>query len=300
MESRAKVWLTGAGGQLGTAIRRLFPNPDGFDRIATCRGEVELTDLDEVREFVRRHKFDVIVNAAAFTAVDRAEVDVELARMVNVELPRVLSEELAGHGGTLVHVSTDYVFGGDETRRVPYTEEDDTAPLGVYGQTKADGEETLLMLSERCVILRTAWLYGPAEWGKSFYRAIRERVLGGEPLRVVTDEVGSPTSTMTLARVIHAVVEDVVSGRGRVPLGLYHVADEGETSRHHFAEVIGAMISGHEYEVTPITHADLASPARRPEYSALSSARMKALLPDYFRPWQEALAEVVRHDEGEE
>lgn len=295
---RDQVWLTGARGQLGTALQQLFPSPETFEWLPTHRSEVDLSDMDAVRFFVREQRPRVVVNAAAYTAVDLAEQEVGMARLMNAELPRVLAEEVEKYGGSLVHVSTDYVFGGDSSRHTPYREEDETTPLGIYGQTKADGEETLSLLSHRYHILRTAWLYGPADWGKSFYRAIRERVLRDEALRVVTDEIGSPTSTLTLARVIVAVVEDILSRAGRIPFGLYHVADEGETTRHHFAETIGLLVSGHPYPVAQITHADLTSAARRPEYSTLSSTKMKKLLPDLFRTWEEALEEVVTHDRG--
>lgn len=294
-----RIWLTGAGGQLGTALRALFPNPETFEWLPTYRTDIDLTDLDAVRSFIRTHKPDAIVNAAAYTAVDLAESEVQEARLLNAELPRVLAEELAKYDGTLIHVSTDYVFGGDESRMTPYDEEDETSPLGVYGQTKADGEETLMMLGERYYILRTAWLYGPIGWGKSFYRAIRERVLRGEPLKVVTDEIGSPTSTISLASVIFALVRHLEGCEGLLPFGLYHFANAGDTSRHHFAEVIAEMTSGHPYEVAPITHADLKSAARRPEYSALDTTKIGNYLPEYILSWEEALREVVAIDQKE-
>lgn len=293
MMTRQRVWLTGAGGQLGTALRTLFPAPESFEWMPTWRTDVDLTDLASVRNYIRLHQPPIVVNAAAYTAVDGAETDADRARILNVELPRVLAEELIKYGGTLVHVSTDYVFGGAEGRYMPYTETDDTAPLSVYGQTKAEGEETVAMIARRYYILRTSWLYGPTMWGRSFYRAIRERVLRGDALRVVTDEVGSPTSSLTLARVIKTVVESALSGTAPLPYGLYHVADLGETSRYHFAEVIASLAVGQPYAVEPTTHAGLMSIAHRPEYSALSIERIREYYPELFCPWESALAEVV-------
>lgn len=296
-DSRPTVWLAGASGRLASALLRIFPEPKSFAWLPTTHEEADLTRFSDVARVLREHRPVAVVNAAAVTDVDGAEQMPEEELFRTNVLPLMQMRELEPRL-PLLQVSSDYVFGGDEERDTPYEEEDLTDPVNRYGLSKQELEQYLLANHPRSYVLRTSWLYGPRTWSerRSFYRSIAERALAGTPLRVVEDEAGSPTSALTLARVICRLLADLLAGKG-LPFGLYHVADEGETSRFSFARAIAQEVTGRaDYPVTPIRRADLALPARRPRYSALSAAKLQKYYPDLLRPWSEALREVVMTD----
>lgn len=295
---RPLVWITGASGQLGTALSHLLPESAPYDRVLTTRAEVDLTSFGQLSRFLREREPDVVINCAAYTAVDGAETLSEDELFETNTLCLMQLHELRPHL-PIVQISTDYVFGGNAETTMPYVEEDVADPINRYGKSKADADHFLIANHPESYILRTAWLYGPASWGRSFYRSIRGKVEAGEPIRCVTDEVGSPTSTLTLARVIGRLLDGLTDPEAPDPLpyGLYHVADLGETSRHHFAATIARLLTGREdYPISPITQADLALPASRPHYSALSTEKIQKYYPDLLRPWEEALEEVIDRD----
>lgn len=295
------VWLTGTSGQLGSAILRLCPEPESFSWLSTTREEVDLTKYSRVARFLRTDDPAMVVNAAAYTDVDGAEsLSGEELFRINV-LPMMQVHELRPEM-PILQISTDYVFGRDSEREKPYEEEDVADPVNAYGRSKNDIEQYLLANHPQSYILRTSWLYGPRSWSerRSFYRSISERVSAGEEIRCVEDEVGSPTSTLTLARVIIRIVEDM-SREERLPFGLYNVADRGETSRIDLARAIAREQTGSaDYQITPILQAELTRPARRPHYSTLSTTKIEKYYPDLVRPWEEALHEVVTLDHTSE
>ena len=288
---RGVRWLvTGASGQLGlTLVERARAR--GLDVVATDREQLDISERDALDRALAELEPAVVVNAAAFTAVDQCEQEDPDARRVNAEAPGLLAEACAGRA-LLIHLSTDYVFDGCSTE--PLAEEAVPAPLQVYGRWKLEGEERVRAVAGEHLIVRTSWLFGP---GPNFVRSILARAASGGPLRVVTDEVGHPTWTGTLADALL----DVASGPVR---GTLHVANRGVTTRHAFARQIvaeGARRGWNgEVPVEPIVRADLGLPAERPAHAVLDLSRAREAGLD-LPHWRDALAdyldgEAERHD----
>jgi dTDP-4-dehydrorhamnose reductase len=286
-----KVLLTGKGGQLGQALMASLPAD--VSTIATGRQELDLADPAACRAVVREHQPDWVINAGAYTAVDQAEQEPEAAMAVNAGAPQALAEALAVTGGRLLHLSTDFVFNGEQGR--PYGPDQSVDPIGVYGGTKAEGERRVMraLPSDRFCILRTSWVYGPV--GRNFcltmLRLHRRKAEAGEPLNVVADQVGCPTATHTLARACWRVV------RGN-HTGIHHWSDAGAASWYDFAMAIGALgvrkkLLAKAATVEPITTEDYPTPARRPHFSLLDCSSTRRQLE--LRPlhWCKALEEVL-------
>lgn len=287
--SVAPILLFGAGGQLGRELSALAAER-GVPLIGLTRAEGDITNASTVAAALQAHRPALVVNAAAYTAVDRAESQTLAAFAVNAEGPAILAEATAGAGIPLLHVSTDYVFDGSKPG--PYLESDPVTPLGVYGASKAEGEASLRALQPRHVILRTAWVYGihGANFLKTMLRLAGER----DVLRVVADQRGCPTATCDLAEAILAV-HAALQG-GAEPWGTYHFTGQGETSWHGFAEAIveaQARFSGRRPVVEAITTVDYPTPARRPANSVLDSSRFASTFGYRARPWQERVSEVA-------
>lgn len=293
------VWLIGAGGQLGTALRKLYPDGKalGFNWMPTTRYEVDVSDETQISTFLTTYNPDIIVNAAAYTNVDGAEKEQDIAMQINFRLPELLAKHCQSHHKHLIHISSDYVFGGYE--KDSFTEEDKSAPINYYGQTKAMGDEAVLLEAKDVgYILRTSWLYGPKEWGKSFYKSISDKALSSGSLRVVSDEIGTPTASLTLARVIIRIIESIISGVPGIPVGLYNCADEGSVSRYEFARKI--VLSDPRTKGTAISPilSDALPPraARRPQNSTLDCTKLRYYFPELIHPWDDMLAEVMAID----
>ena len=270
-----KLLLLGGNGQVGRELRRSLA-PLGELAVATREGDAGdvAADLDVPESLVAliaRIAPDVVVNAAAYTAVDQAETDREAAFRVNAEAPAALARACAERGALLVHYSTDYVFDGSATH--PYREDDPTAPLGVYGESKLAGEAAIRDSGARHAILRTAWVY--AAHGSNFLRTMLRLAGERDELRVVADQVGAPTPASWIAD-----ATAVMLGRGIEDAGTWHVVADGETSWHGFAsaimrEAVAAGLLAHAPSVLPIGTADYPTPARRPAYSVLDTARLR-------------------------
>jgi dTDP-4-dehydrorhamnose reductase len=291
MPQPVRVLLTGRHGQLGQAL--LARVPAGIDLIATGRDALDLADADACRAAVAQHRPDWVLNAGAYTAVDRAEAEPALAEAVNAGAPGAFAEALAGTGGRLLQVSTDFVFDGGQGH--PYAPEQALAPLGVYGATKAEGERraAAALPAERLCLLRTSWVYGPvgANFCLTMLRLHRAKAAAGEPLGVVADQVGCPTATAGLAEACWRVIERGVSGR-------HHWSDCGAASWYDFAVAIGLLAAARGLipapaRVRPITTADYPTPARRPAYSLLDATTTRHALALEGQHWQAALAEVL-------
>ncbi len=291
MSAAERVLLTGPTGQLGRALAASVPR--GIELIAPSRDELDLADPGSCHAAVARHRPAWVLNAGAYTAVDRAEAEPDLALAVNAGGPGALAEAVAAAGGRMLQLSTDFVFDGSQGR--PYSPRQPTAPLGVYGATKAEGERRVLEVlgPERVCVLRTSWVYGPA--GRNFcltmLRLHRERAARGESLGVVADQVGCPTATHTLAAACWAVL------LGRLG-GILHWSDAGAASWYDFAVAIGELaverrLLGRAAPVHPLTTADYPTPARRPSYSLLdcSGSRLRLGLAPVH--WRVALAGVL-------
>jgi dTDP-4-dehydrorhamnose reductase len=292
-----KLLLLGANGQVGFELRRSLA-PLG-DVVAATRdgrlsdgGACEVADFDEpasLAKLVDRIAPDAVVNAAAWTAVDLAEAERDAAFRANAEAPRVLAEACARRGARLVHYSTDYVFDGRGTR--PYREDDKTSPLGAYGASKFAGEDAIRASGADHAILRTAWVYAPR--GRNFLLTMLRLGAQRERLRVVADQVGTPTC----AALIADTTAQVIAHPSRAS-GTWHLTAGGQTSWHGFAEAIlaGAVERGllpHAPEVEAISTADYPTPAARPAYSVLDTTRLQRdfgiVLPD----WREGLARAL-------
>jgi dTDP-4-dehydrorhamnose reductase len=254
----------------------------GLPFIAADIEEFDLADPAAVSRFVEQHQPQAVINCAAHTAVDQAELEPEIVFGVNRDGARNLAEAVRSTGGDLVHVSTDYVFDG--TKAGPYAEEDQTNPLGVYGKSKLAGEEAVRGACPSHCIIRTAWLYGIH--GKSFPRTMLELKQAGRPMRVVSDQIGSPTYTSHLAVILVEAAERRIRGT-------YHAVGSGQCSWHEFAcEVISA--AGMVPDIEPVTTADFPRPAPRPANSVLSTKKLESTLGAKLPRWQEGVKEFVR------
>jgi dTDP-4-dehydrorhamnose reductase len=288
--SEAPLLIFGAGGQLGRELMALA-HAEGVAAIGATRAQADIGDADAVARVIAEARPRLVVNAAAYTAVDKAEGEPDLARAINAVAPGLLAEATAEAGIPLLHISTDYVFDGRKTGA--YTEEDAIAPLGVYGRTKAEGEARVRAANPRHVILRTAWVYGihGHNFLKTMLRLARER----DELRVVADQHGCPTATLDLARAILAV--DKALRAGRDAFGTYHFVGTGRTSWHGFAQVIVAAqagATGRRPAVTAIATADYPTPARRPANSELDASLFARTFGYRAEAWQTRTREVVQ------
>ncbi|MDO4695500.1 dTDP-4-dehydrorhamnose reductase [Porphyromonas sp.] len=290
------AWLTGAGGQLGNSIIRNFGDAEGIKWLPTIRNVIDLTLPQEVERFFNFYKPDVVVNAAAFTGVDDAEINCKEAIRLNTELPIQLAELCRKQNRVLFHFSTDHVFGGEGSpeRLHSYKEGDTPNPANFYAKSKLEGEEGVLANCPTAYIWRTAWLYSP--YGKNFYNVIRKKALEGTPLTVVNDETGSPTSAIELARAVVRVIQLMKANEG-IPFGLYHYSDMGEVTRYDFAKAILDLDpQTKNIEISPCTQKDYKTIAKRPSYSPLNTEKIQNLLPEIVKPWEEALREVYKID----
>jgi dTDP-4-dehydrorhamnose reductase len=293
------VLILGAAGQVGRELQRSFA---GMGEVVVLdRFAANLAEPEQLREVVRGVGPDVILNAAAYTAVDRAEQERELAFAVNAEAPRVLAEEALRLNALLVHYSTDYVFDGSKAG--PWVESDATGPLNVYGASKLAGEQAIAEVGGRYLIFRTSWVYGPH--GKNFLlmmlRLGRER----DGLRVVDDQFGAPTSSLEIADATRGVVEKVLggdSGGSGSGSGVYHMTCAGSTTWCGFARAIferGAdLLDGKRPQVEGIPTAEYPTPARRPVNSVLSNEALMERFGVRLAGWEAALdavLEALRH-----
>lgn len=290
-----KVLLFGAGGQIGQRLAQLLP---ALGTLVACdQAEADLSRPDSVRALLDRERPQLIVNAAAYTAVDQAESDAEVARQVNAESPRVMAEAARRSGALLVHYSTDYVFDGEADR--PYTEESPTRPLSVYGVTKLAGEQAVRESGADHLILRTAWLY--SNRGRNFFKTMLRLAGERDELRVVGDQIGSPTYADWVAETTLAMIQGLLAdGAGRSRrVGTYHVVCAGQTSWHGFAQRIVELTGlAARVRVTPITTAEYPTPAQRPAYSVLSCAKLKREFGIVPPDWQQGLARCLAERES--
>ena len=295
-----KILLFGTNGQVAWEVRRTL-EPLG-DLVALDRRAADLERPPSVREAIRRERPDVVVNAAAYTAVDRAEDEPERARLVNACSVEAMAEEVARSGGWLVHYSTDYVFDGGKADC--YAETDPTNPLGVYGATKAEGERLIEAAGCRHLILRTSWVY--SDRGHNFLRTILRLARERDELSVVDDQVGAPTSAALLASLTAAAVSRMDRADQRPPeSGIYHVAPLGSTSWHGYARFVVAEAGGCGMRlravpeaIRPIPTSAYPTPARRPANSRLHTGKVvRALavtLPHWEQDVRHAVASIVR------
>jgi dTDP-4-dehydrorhamnose reductase len=291
-----RILLTGRNGQVGWELARAL-SPLG-ELVALDHAGLDLAVPDRIRPTLREIKPEVIVNAAAYTAVDRAESESEAAFAINARAPGILAEEARRLDALLVHYSTDYVFDG--TKAEPYTEDDAPNPINVYGRSKLDGERAIRASGARHWIFRTSWVYAPR--GNNFFLTMLRLAREGKPLRVVADQFGAPTSAAMLARATalalspsaHALSTrtQALSTDAQPLSGIYHMSAAGRTSWHGFACAI-LRETGIADPVTAIAAADYPAPARRPANSLLDGRRLAARFDIRMPDWETGLREAV-------
>lgn len=283
------ILLIGSQGQVGQELQSSLLPYGQVTEIS--RAEADLCDPESLRPIIRSYAPSIVINAAAYTAVDRAESEPELADRVNHWSPKVMAEECDRLGSSLIHISTDYVFDGHHHR--PYREDDPTQPLSVYGSSKLAGEQAIQQVGCHHAIVRTAWVYGVGGKGnfvKTMLRLGKER----EEIRVVADQIGTPTFAADLAQAISQLAPLIASKINPQPSGIYHYTNSGVASWYDFAVAIFEEARALDYPLTlqrvvPITTADYPTPAHRPPYSVLDYGKISASLGTYPPYWRQSM-----------
>ena len=285
-----KILVCGHNGQVAQALQGAL---DGRGQVLSLgRDRLDLARPEALREPLRQLKPDLIINAAAHTAVDQAESEPELAFAINAEAPRVLAEEAARLGVPLIHYSTDYVFDG--TKATPYTEDDATNPLGVYGSSKLAGEQAIAAVAGQHLILRTSWVY--SQHGRNFLLTMQKLLQERPQLKVVDDQIGAPTWAATIAASTRALVERWQHGQAGA-WGTYHLTAQGETSWFGFAQAIGEQLKARGLpctELQPIPSSEYPTPAKRPLNSRLDCSRLAREWQVSQPHWHEALIDCLK------
>ena len=280
-----KILVTGSDGQLGRSLRKKFENDPDIEAVFTDVDTLDITDRNALERFFSDNHFDILVNCAAYTAVDRAESDDLMAARLNTQAVGYMAEVASRYNVRIIHISTDYVFSGDSSR--PYVENDEPYPHSIYGRTKLEGEGILKSFCPDSVIIRTAWLY--SEYGNNFVKTMHR--LGKEKgaVSVVSDQIGTPTYAGDLADAIHSVVKN----KEWHP-GIYHFTDEGVASWYDFAIAIFELSGMKNVKVTPIDTVNFPTPAKRPQYSVLSKNKIKSTFGLSIPYWRDSLERCIK------
>jgi len=280
------ILVTGANGQLGNEMRLVSRNSK--DRyIFTDVAELDITDVDAVSKMVKENDVKVIVNCAAYTNVDKAETDKEFAELLNATAVRNLADAVKANEGVLIHVSTDYVFGGSKGN-IPRMEDESANPTGVYGLTKLHGEQQIAESGCKAIILRTAWLY--SEYGRNFVKTMLNLTLTKPELKVVFDQVGTPTYAQDLADAIFDIIENrKLEGNE----GIYHFSNEGVCSWYDFTKMIAEYLGNTDCDIQPCHSDEFPSPVVRPSYSVLDKTKYKQTFGRKIPYWTDSLKRCV-------
>jgi dTDP-4-dehydrorhamnose reductase len=279
------ILITGANGQLGNEIRLLSKESRKDSYFFTDIAELDITKVPEIEAFVKENKINIIINCAAYTNVDKAEDDAELADLINNKAVENLAIVAKEYGCTLIHISTDYVFSGKGN--LPYKEEQTTAPLGVYGKTKLAGEEAILRIGCKCLIIRTAWLY--SEFGNNFVKTMIRLTTEKDFLKVVFDQVGSPTYARDLAGLIFSIIE---KRQYEECQGIYHFSNEGVCSWYDFAKEISLM-AGTDCNIQPCHSDEFPSRVKRPAFSVLDKTKVQKDFQYTIPYWKDSLKQCI-------
>lgn len=282
------ILVTGSKGQLGSELQSLAKT-SVHQYVFTDIDELNICSEQEIDSYFNKNKFDIVINCAAYTAVDQAEKEIEKALMINTTAPRLLAEKCRLTHASIIHISTDFVFDGSGCR--PYVEEDQIAPVNVYGQTKYEGEFRVLKENPRSVIIRTSWLY--SAYGNNFVKTMIKLGRSRDELDVIFDQVGSPTYAGDLAKAILLIV-DMIGGlpAGNEKWGIYHYSNEGVASWYDFAYEI-FKLKKITVDLKPIRTKDFPTPARRPHFSVLDKSKIKAAFGLKIPHWKESLKKCI-------
>lgn len=282
------ILITGANGQLGHEMQRVAKESNDnyiFTDVAEGYENLDITDLEAIRKMVKANNIEIIVNCAAYTNVDRAESDFDTANLINNTAAGNLATAMKEVEGTLIHVSTDYVFQGD--RNIPCREDWPTNPLGVYGKTKLAGEKAIEATGCQYIILRTAWLY--SQWGKNFVKTMQSLTASKDSLKVVFDQVGTPTFAGDLADAI----AHIINTRQLDKTGIYHFSNEGVCSWFDFAKII-CELSGNTCDIQPCYSEEFPSPVKRPHFSVLDKSKLKSTFGIRVPYWTDSLKKCIK------
>ena len=279
-----KILVTGANGQLGQCLQKISSQFEEFEFIFTDSETLDITNKEEVNDFFWQNAPDFCINAAAYTAVDLAETDIEKAFLVNADGAENLAEACAENNAQFIHVSTDYVFDGENN--LAYTEEDFTNPLGVYGASKLAGDELALEVNPCSVILRTSWVY--SEFGKNFVKTMLSLFATKEELNVVADQFGQPTNANDLAEAIMKIIKSE-----KITPGIFNFSNLGRISWFDFAEKI-AELSDAKIKLNAIETSQYPTPAKRPKNSVLDLGKISKTYAIQLKPWEESLEDCVQ------
>lgn len=277
------ILITGCNGQLGSELRAIEKEYAQYRFFNTSHQELDVKDHVAVAAYVEEHEIDGIINCSAYTAVDKAESDIDNCKAINTEAPANLAIAIEKRGGWLIHVSTDYVFDG--TKHTPYNETDATCPNSVYGSTKLAGEESAMKLCQHTMVVRTSWLY--SAFGNNFVKTMIRLGHTKDELGVIFDQIGTPTYASDLARAIMAAVEHGVVA------GIYHYSGEGVASWYDFTKAIHRLAGITDCQVNPIHTSEYPTPAKRPAYSVLDKTKIKQTYGIRIPHWEESLAKCI-------
>ncbi|MDD5716265.1 MAG: dTDP-4-dehydrorhamnose reductase [Sulfuricurvum sp.] len=286
MSKAMNILVTGSNGQLGSEIHDLVWQYPHYTFTFSDRNTLDLSNLCKMEDFFDKHKFDAIINCAAYTAVDKAELEQELADTINHRFVAMLAKIAKRDGSLLVHISTDYVFDGRKYH--PYVEADPTDPQGIYGQTKSDGENAILSTSpQNTIIIRTSWVY--SSFGNNFVKTMLRLGKEKETLGVIFDQIGTPTYAGDLAKVILDILPQISNDKPEI----YHYSNEGVASWYDFSKAIFEL-SGVQCTVIPITTDQYPTPASRPHYSLLNKTKIKQEFNIMIPYWRDSLQKCLK------
>lgn len=278
-----KIIVTGANGQLGRELRELTISYPRFDFIFTTRYELPLDNPGTINEFIEKHQPDYFINCAAYTAVDKAESEKELAYKVNAEAPGIIATACKEKNVRLIHISTDYVFNG--LGKAPYKEDDTTDPVNLYGATKLEGEKKVMQFNPESIIIRTAWVY--SVFGNNFVKTMLRLMGEREQVNVVSDQFGTPTYAADLAE---AILQIIASKQWQA--GIYHFSNAGQISWYDFAVAIKEL-SGSTCIINAILTSAYPTPARRPHYSVLDKEKIQQTFHISIKDWKASLSVFI-------
>jgi dTDP-4-dehydrorhamnose reductase len=278
------VLVTGANGQLGQSLQFIAPNYPGLKFVFCSSSDLDISHPENCQSVFLKTKPNFCINAAAYTAVDKSEIEPQKARSINVDGARNLAEACKTHHTILLHISTDFVFDGSKTS--PYNEEDMPNPTGVYGQTKLDGEKAIQAIFDNYYVIRTSWVY--SQFGNNFMKTMLRLASERDSLSVVNDQIGTPTNAVDLAE---ALIQIVISGKNA--FGIYNYSNEGQCSWYDFAKKI-FEVNNITIDLNPIPTSSFPTPAKRPAYSVLDKNKIKNGFGITINDWETSLIKTKR------